>query len=196
MPVVLGRTASRDAQRAERTTTHRVLDRVPYLGGNRVDVRPVVDLVQPSQRGACPCVLSEGADSSAERTDAFLTGDPHLLRDLSGALVDLALQRADRRDDPEAQEQLLDVPCQAIADGGVSDLPQALGRIDVAVASVQNGEEANKLRVRETEDCARDELVLAAPSPQPMPLEESAERVGPGSATGTDAGRAVRSMIA
>ena len=150
----------------------------PHLGRDRVDVGARHPTAEVGQRGLGLRLLAHHGDQLAECADALLAGDPHLEGVLAGAVVDRPPQLADRRDDPEPQQEVLDVTGEPVADRGVADLAEPLSGVDVAVARVQDRQEPRHGGLVQAEDGVGDELLRAALAHQPVLAAQPRDGVG------------------
>ena len=165
MPVVIARIAGRLADIRPAAIPLGGEHLVPDLDWSGVDVGLGTRRDKPVRDGTELLLLADDPNRHRESGERPLIGDANLARDLVGPLVDLALQCSDAGDDSEAEEKMLDVPSEPLADGRVADLGEPVGAMHVAVAAEENCQETSYLVVREFKDRIRDELVLRALAP-------------------------------
>ena len=170
-------------------------DRVPHVGRDRVDVRPGTDAPQTrattrrERRGLAADARSGCRTSRSPSWPVMSTSRATFpVPSYTGAA-----QRPDARDDAEAQEQVLDVAREPLADRRVADLVQAVAGVSVAVARVEHREEALEASSRRGRRWRRARTSRRERSAPQAVRFGTARRTGlrPGAASGADRGSPV-----
>ena len=170
--------ADRFREAAPRSLTLGRGDTTPHAHGNQVAVGLVAALVEGVRNAIDSLFLAEDADLADERPDRVGVGDIELPRHAPGlAVLDEPLPQ--RRDHAESQQQVLNLPGQTLADGGVAELSLATGKHGGPSIGAEEPVEEQRQQIAAKREHGRGNgLVMGALAHEPKRSEPDRERVG------------------